>query len=152
MSKKALILTWESYQDHEVVYPFYRVQEEGFKVDIMANKIGRIFGILGTYNECTQSVYDLDDQKLFDKHMNDYDLLIIPGGVKALEYLRQHKSALKFIKEWDSKKKTIACICHGAQLLISSKITSGRDVSGYYSIMDDISNSGANYVFLSNGR
>jgi len=73
-------------------------------------------------------------------------ILIIPGGVKALEYLRQHKSALKFIKEWDQKKKTIACICHGAQLLISSKITSGRDVSGYYSIMDDISNSGANYV------
>ena len=67
MSKKALILTWESYQDHEVVYPFYRVQEEGFSVDIMANKVGRIFGILGTYNECTQSVYDLDDQKLFDK-------------------------------------------------------------------------------------
>ena len=67
MSKKALILTWESYQDHEVVYPFYRVQEEGFKVDIMANKIGRIFGILGTYNECTQSVYDLDDQKLFER-------------------------------------------------------------------------------------
>jgi len=73
MLKKALILTWESYQDHEVVYPFYRVQEEDFKVDIMANKKGRIFGILGTYNECTQSVYDLDDDKLFDKHMNDYD-------------------------------------------------------------------------------
>jgi len=146
MSKKALILTWESYQDHEVVYPYYRVQEEGFEVDIMANKVGRIFGILGTYNECTQSVYDLDDEKLFDKHMNDYDLLIIPGGVKALEYLRQHKSALKFIKEWDNKEKTIACICHGAQLLISSKITSGREVSGYYSIQDDINNSGATYV------
>ena len=49
MSKKALILTWESYQDHEVVYPFYRVQEEGFEVDIMANKLGRIFGILGMF-------------------------------------------------------------------------------------------------------
>ena len=39
MTKKALILTWESYQDHEVVYPFYRVQEEGFEVDIMAKYI-----------------------------------------------------------------------------------------------------------------
>ena len=66
--------------------------------------------------------------------MSNYDLLIIPGGVKALEYLRQQENALRFIKEWDEKKKTIACICHGAQLLISSKITSGRDVSGYYSI------------------
>ena len=71
MSKKALILTLESYQDHEVVYPFYRVQEEGFEVDIMANKLGRIFGILGTYNECTQSVFDLDDKKLFDNHIKN---------------------------------------------------------------------------------
>ena len=78
--------------------------------------------------------------------MADYDLLIIPGGVKALEYLRQQTNALKFINEWDSKGKVIACICHGAQLLISAKITKGRDVSGYYSIKDDIINSGANYV------
>ena len=44
------------------------------------------------------------------------------------------------------KEKTIACICHGAQLLISAKVTEGRDISGYYSIKDDIVNSGANYV------
>ena len=91
MSKKALILTWESYQDHEVVYPFYRVQEEGFEVDIMANKLGRIFGILGTYNECTQSVFDLDDKKLFDNHMSNYDLLIIPGAV-SYTHLRAHET------------------------------------------------------------
>ena len=46
---KALILTWEKFQDHEVIYPYYRVQEDGFEVDIMSNKIGKIFGILGTY-------------------------------------------------------------------------------------------------------
>lgn len=146
MSKKALILTWEKYQDHEVIYPYYRVQGEGFECDIMTNIVGRVHGYLGTYNESTQSVFDLDDPKKYDKHMNDYDLLIIPGGVKALEYLRQQTNALKFINEWDSKGKVIACICHGAQLLISAKITKGRDVSGYYSIKDDIVNSGANYV------
>ena len=43
----------------------------------------------------------------------------------------------------NDKGKIIACICHGAQLLISAQITSGRDVSGYYSIKDDIVNSGA---------
>ena len=37
MSKKALILTWEKYQDHEVIYPYYRVQEDDFEVDIMTN-------------------------------------------------------------------------------------------------------------------
>lgn len=146
MSKKALILTWERYQDHEVIYPYYRVQEDGFEVDIMTNVIGRVHGYLGTYNESTQSVFDLDDNTKYDQHMKNYDFLIIPGGVKALEYLRQQKNALRFIKEWNDKGKIIACICHGAQLLISAQITSGRDVSGYYSIKDDIVNSGANYV------
>ena len=51
--KKALIVTWEKYQDHEVIYPYYRVLEEGFEVDIMANVKGKIFGILGTYMEST---------------------------------------------------------------------------------------------------
>ena len=144
--KKALILTWEKYQDHEVIYPYYRVQESGYEVDIMSYKVGMIYGILGTYNECTKSVFDLDNEKLFNNYLEEYDLLIIPGGVKALEKLRQEQSALDFIKEWDSRGKTIGSICHGGQMLISAKITRDRDVSGYYSIKDDLINSGANYV------
>ncbi len=144
--KKALILTWDSFQDHEVIYPYYRVQEDGLEVDIMSDKVGRIYGILGVYMESTISVYDLNDESKFKKIMNDYDLLILPGGVKSLEKLRQEKSALKFINYWNSTGKIIGCICHGAQLLISAKITKGRDISGYYSIKDDIINSGANYV------
>jgi len=144
--KRALILTYSKYQDHEVIYPYYRVQEEGFDVDIMADTTGRIYGILGTYMECTKTVDELNDNETFNRYLKKYDLLVIPGGVKALEKLRQEKQALRFIKQWDTEGKTIACICHGAQMLISSKITEGRDISGYYSITDDIINSGANYV------
>ena len=144
--KKALIITFSKYQDHEVIYPYYRVQEDGFDVDIMADSLGRIYGILGTYMECTRTVEELNDEAVFDKYLNDYDLLIIPGGVKSLEKLRQEKRVLDFVNEWDKRNKVISCICHGAQLLISAKVTSGRDISGYYSIMDDINNSGANYV------
>ena len=146
MNKKALIMTWEKYQDHEVIYPYYRVQESGYEVDIMSNKVGMIYGILGTYNECTKSVFDLNEEELFNKYLEDYDLLIIPGGVKSLEKLRQEQSALNFIKEWDSRGKTIGSICHGGQMLISSGIVNGRDVSGYYSIKDDLINAGGNYV------
>tara|TARA_R110000824_G_scaffold153926_20_gene325798 strand:+ start:4134 stop:4685 length:552 start_codon:yes stop_codon:yes gene_type:complete len=144
--KRALILTFSKYQDHEVIYPYYRVQEEGFEVDIMADQTGRIHGILGTYMECTRTVDELNTASGYINCMESYDLLVIPGGVKALEKLRQEKQALRFINEWDKKGKTIACICHGAQLLISAKVTEGREISGYYSIMDDITNSGAKYV------
>ena len=47
--KRALILTYSKYQDHEVIYPYYRVQEEGFDVDIMADVKGRIHGILSPF-------------------------------------------------------------------------------------------------------
>lgn len=142
--KKALMVTFSKFQDHEVIYPYYRLLEEGFEVDIMADQLGRIHGILGTYMECTKTTNELHDNK--NKFLNDYDLLVIPGGVKALEKLRQETQVLNFIKEWDNQGKIIACICHGAQMLISSNVTKGREISGYYSIKDDISNSGATYV------
>ena len=144
--KKALILTFSKYQDHEVIYPYYRVQEQGFKVDIMADTLGRIHGILGTYMDCTRTVGELNDKDSFTRCLDEYDLLVIPGGVKSLEKLRQETQALRFINAWNARGKTIACICHGAQLLISARVTEGRDISGYYSIRDDIQNSGANYV------
>jgi len=142
--KKALVVTFSKYQDHEVIYPYYRLLEEGFDVDIMADQKGRIFGILGTYMECDRTVDELNEG--FDSFFNEYDMLVIPGGVKSLEKLRQETQVLQFINEWDKKGRVISCICHGAQLLISAKVTKGRDISGYYSIKDDISNSGANYV------
>jgi protease I len=144
MSKRALMLTYENYQDHEVIYPYYRLLEDEYEVDIMANRLGRIHGILGTYMNCTSLISDLSGEKR--ESFFEYDMLVIPGGVKALEYLRQEKDVLKFISEWDAKNKIIACICHGAQLLISAGVVKGRDISGYYSIKDDINNAGANYV------
>tara|TARA_R110000824_G_scaffold237011_2_gene425778 strand:+ start:1070 stop:1624 length:555 start_codon:yes stop_codon:yes gene_type:complete len=142
--KKALIVTFSKFQDHEVIYPYYRLLEEEFEVDIMADKLGRIHGILGTYMECTRTTAELNDNK--QSFIQEYDLLVIPGGVKALEKLRQEKQVLDFINEWDKQGKVIACICHGAQMLISAKVTKGREISGYYSITDDIINSGATYI------
>ena len=142
--QRALIITFSKFQDHEVIYPYYRLLEENFEVDIMADKLGRIHGILGTYMECTKTVDELHENK--DHFFENYDMIVIPGGVKALEKLRQEKQVLNFIREWDEQGRIIACICHGAQMLISAKITEGRKISGYYSITDDIINSGAEYV------
>jgi protease I len=141
--KKALILTYEKFQDHEVIYPYYRLTEDDYEVDIVANKLGRIHGILGTYMECTLLVDDLVSKR---DELFQYDMLVIPGGVKSLEKLRQEDAALSFINEWDAAAKVIACICHGAQMLISARVVAGRDISGYYSIKDDIINAGANFV------
>ncbi len=143
--KKALIITWEKYQDHELIYPYYSLMEHEFEVDIMANKVGKIWGSLGTHMPCSLETSDFNDEAKIDKALNDYEILVVPGGVKALEKVRQEEGVLEFIRRWNACGKTIFCICNGAQLLISAKILQGRTLSGYYSIQVDIENAGATY-------
>lgn len=138
--KNALIITWDGYQDQEVIYPYYRLLEEEFNVDISAEKRGWFYGILGTKMEAT-----IESQSINENSVDKYNFLLIPGGVKALEKLRQQANILKFITKFVEAKKVVASTCHGAQLLISAKVTKNRVISGYYSIQDDITNSGAIY-------
>ncbi len=145
---KALILTWENFQDQEVVYPYYRLREETNEKDvlIMANVTGRFHGIMGVNMESHALLKELDDKDKYNKYLNEFDLLVLPGGVKSLEKLRQEKKVIGFISDWNQRNKIIASTCHGAQLLISAKATKGKKISAYYSIEDDIMNSGATYV------
>lgn len=138
--KRALILTWEKFQDHEVIYPYYALKQEGFEVTVAANAIGRVFGILGAHITC-----DLLIANLCPDDIDDYDLLVVPGGVKALEKLRLEPNAVNFTKNWINANKITFCICNGAQLLITADVIKGRGLSGYYSIEPDIRNAGAKY-------
>ena len=83
-----------------------------------------------------------------DVSVKDYDLLILPGGVKALEKTRQNKKFIKFISDFYKAGKVIACICSGVQLLISAKVVKGKKIAGYYHLEDDIVNAGAIYTDL----
>jgi protease I len=143
--KKALIITWERFQDHELVYPYYSLKENEFVVTLMANKVGRIYGDMGCHMPCDVTTNIFEDENIRKQYLNEYDVVLIPGGVKSLEKLRQEQGVLKFIQEWNSANKTIFSICNGAQLLISAKILQGRTISGYYSIDTDIENAGATY-------
>ncbi len=145
---KALIITWESFQDQELVYPFYRLREELplESVTIMANVKGKFYGIMGVNMTSHALVSELSSADLVEKYLSNYHLLVLPGGVKALEKLRQEKQVISFIEKWNSLGKVIASTCHGAQLLISAKVVKGRKISGYYSLEEDINNDGAIYV------
>ena len=87
---------------------------------------------------------DFDDPENRKKYL-EHDLLIIPGGVKALEKLRLEKGVVEFVREWNSLDKTIFSLCNGAQLLITADVIKGKTVSGYYAIEADINNAGATY-------
>ena len=138
MSKRALIVTGKLVQDHEYIYPFYRLQEEGYEVDVAVRGKQMVLGSIGVKVEPTKDIPEL--------RVEDYELLVLPGGAKAMEYMRQDKDIIKFIADFYAAGKVIAAICHASQLLISAKVVKGKKVSGYYSIEDDIENAGATYV------
>lgn len=144
MKKKSVIISGAQAQDHEFIYPFYRLLEEGFDVDVCIIGGKPVKGILGTDLPPNKEhpVKDIDQIDL------NYDLLVLPGGVKALEKIRQNEKLIKFIHEFNNKKGIIACICSGAQLLISAKVVKNRKIAGYYSMKDDITNAGAVYTDL----
>ncbi len=145
MKKKAVIISGNLAQDHEFIYPFYRLLEENFEVDVCMNEGVKVKGILGTDLPPNK---DHPVKKIEEININDYDLLIIPGGVKAMEKVRQNIKIIEFISNFHNQKKIIGCICSGTQMLISAKIVKNKKISGYYSMKDDIINAGAEYIDL----
>tara|TARA_B100000287_G_C20649874_1_gene786484 strand:- start:1423 stop:1941 length:519 start_codon:yes stop_codon:yes gene_type:complete len=141
--KKAIIISGNLAQDHEFIYPYYRLLEEGFEVDVCLLEGKPVKGILGTTlpPNKNQKVKNIDEIKV-----DDYQVLVLPGGVKAMEKVRQEKKIINFISKFNDQKKIIACICSGAQLLISAKVVKNRKIAGYYSMEDDLINAGAIYT------
>lgn len=147
MEKKAIIISGALAQDHEFIYPYYRLLEDEFEVEVCIIGGRPVQGILGTTLPPNKNhkVIDID---YAETNITSYNLLVLPGGVKAMEKIRQEKKLIKFISDFHKRKKIIACICSGAQLLISAKIVKGKKIAGYYSMEDDLVNAGAVYTDL----
>lgn len=143
MSFKSVIISGAMAQDHEFIYPFYRLLEEESKLDVCIIGGNPVQGFLGTTLPPNKNfpIKDINEIKV-----EDYDLLILPGGVKAMEKIRQNKDLIKFISDFYNADKVIGCICSGVQLMISAKIIKGKKIAGYYHLQDDIENAGAIYT------
>lgn len=136
--KKMLILLENGVEDSEFIYPYYRFQEAGYKMDIVAPKakreyIGKRGGIFTS--EFSPSEVDLDL----------YDAIIVPGG-QAPDKMRIHQEMVELIKDANAKGKVIAAICHGPQMLIEADIVKGKKVTSWPSVRTDLKNAGARVV------
>lgn len=138
---KAIIITGKYATDSEYVYAYYRLQEAGYEVDVAVRGNQTVLGIIG---EKIVPTMDIPDR--VHVGVRNWQLLILPGGAKAMEYMRQDNEILQFISEFHEAGGVIGSICHAAQLLISAGLVKGRKISGYYSIKDDINNAGGEFV------
>ncbi len=137
MSRKAVIITAQGFQDEEFVYPYYRLLEAGFEVDVATKGKSPAFGKFGVPARPTISTDDLK--------ADNYDLVLLPGGFEAPDRVRLLPEVLEFVRKMDEGKKLVAAICHGPWILISAGITKGRKMTAYWSIEADMRNSGADY-------
>ncbi len=140
---KALIITSKLVQDHEFIYPFYRMKEEGIYVETCNLEEKQTLGYFGT------KIPPKEDDKIIqieDIDVDQFELLILPGGVKSMEILRLNQKVLNVIQDFNEKNKIIAATCSAVMLLISSKIIKNKNVTGYYAWKDDIINAGARFI------
>lgn len=137
MSKRAVIITAQGFQDEEFVYPYYRLLEAGFEVDVATKDKTQVFGKFGVPARPNISTDELKAE--------NYDLVLLPGGFEAPDRVRLLPEVLEFVRQMDGQKKLVAAICHGPWILISSAIVRGRKMTAYWSIEADVRNAGADY-------
>ena len=142
---RAVILTGPGFQDHDVVYSYYRLKEEGYEVDVAtkgASPVRGKYGVPLPMDKTAKALISFEDLSI-----EKYDLVICTGGHEAPDRVRQDKKVLSFLREMDEAGKIIGGLCHGSWLLISAKnLRPGRTGCAYIGMVDDMVNSGAHVV------
>ena len=142
MSKRIAILATNGFEESELKSPKNTMEKEGFQVDIVSLEQGKI---KAWAKDNWSSEYQVD-KTVNEVSADDYNALVLPGGVINPDKLRRDENALNFVREFFRKKKPVAAICHGPSTLISAGVVEGRTMTSFHSIKDDLINAGANWV------
>ena len=132
------VLLEQQYQEMEVWYPVYRLQEAGATVVLVAPEAGKTYASKLGYPAKA-------DAAAKDVQASDFAGIIIPGGF-CPDYIRRSDAMLKLVRDADALKKPLAAICHGPWVLCSTTALRGRKVTSFSSIRDDVANAGATWV------
>ncbi len=140
--KRIAILATNGFEESELKSPKEAMEKEGFKVDIVSPENGEI---KGWANGNWSNSYKVD-RNIKDVKAEDYNALVLPGGVINPDTLRTNEDALMFVRNFFKMKKPVAAICHAPQILISAGVVKNRKLTSFSSIKDDLINAGANWV------
>ncbi len=152
-AKKILMLVGDFVEDYEVMVPFQALQMVGHTIHAVCpgRKAGEtvrtaIHDFEGdqTYSEKRGHNFRLN-ATFADLRVEDYDALVIPGG-RAPEYLRLNDQVVKAVRHFAEKRKPIASICHGAQILAAAGVVEGRACSAYPAVGPEVTRAGGKYV------
>ncbi len=140
--KTIAVLATDGYEQSELTEPVRGLRDAGATVHIIAPNPGTIRGWDRTEWGETVDV----DRTLADADPDDYDALVLPGGVMNPDDLRMRDEAISFVRAFFKAGKPVSAICHAPQLLIDCGVLEGREVTSYPSIKQDLKNAGARWV------
>jgi deglycase len=140
--KKIAILATDGVEQVELTEPRKALDESGAKTELISPKTGEIKGW-----KFTQWGDNLKVDKTIDEaRPQDYDALVLPGGVMNPDHLRMDASIVDFVQRFVGTGKTVAAICHGPWTLIEAGAVAGKTITSWPSLKTDLRNAGANWV------
>jgi len=140
--KKIAILATDGFEQAELTEPRKALEEAGAKTEVIAPKDGEIKG--WNFTDWGESVKV--DKTLDGAKPQDYDALVLPGGVMNPDRLRMDPMAVDFVRKFVETGKPVAAICHGPWTLIEAGVVRGKKFTSWPSVKTDLVNAGAHWV------
>ncbi|MBF0595943.1 type 1 glutamine amidotransferase domain-containing protein [Faecalibacter rhinopitheci] len=140
-NKRIAILTEDGFEEVELSSPKEALENEGANVDIVSPQPHKVRAKQGDEWSTDYTV----NVSLQNASVDNYDALVIPGGVINPDKLRVNKDVLKFIKSFFEKGKTVASICHGPQVLINAEVVKDIKLTSVEAIKIDLINAGSKW-------
>jgi protease I len=139
---KVAILVTDGFEQVELTEPRKALEEAGAETTIVSPKSGQVRGWNSTDWGDEFSV-DVDLQVV---RSDDFDALLLPGGVMNPDFLRLEQKAIEFIRSFFDALKPVAAICHGPWPLIDAGVARGKRIAAWPSLKSDLSNAGAEWI------
>jgi len=139
--RRVAILVTDGFEQIEMTSPREALENAGAKCVLISNKDGEVQAFKHHDKADTFKV----DLTLAKANANDFDAVLLPGGVINGDALRIEKKAQQFVQEIDRAGKPIFVICHGPWLLVSAGLVKGRTITSWPTLQDDIRNAGGNW-------
>ena len=140
--KKVAVLATDGFEQSELTEPVKALREAGATVSIVSLKSGEIQG-MKHHEKGDKTKVDLELSKA---RPEDFDALVLPGGVANPDSLRVDQQAVAFIEHFVKANKPIAAICHGPWTLIEANAVRGKKLTSWPSLKTDLKNAGAEWV------
>jgi protease I len=140
--RKVAVLATDGFEQAELVKPVEGLRAAGAEVDVVSLKAGKIQG----YNHHEKGDSVAVDKTLAEVKAAQYDLLVLPGGVINPDALRLEPKAIAFVRGFVEAGKPISAVCHGPWTLIDAGGVSGRKMTSWPSLKNDLTNAGAHWV------